>query len=295
MYCDRSLLLLKMDIYAGIIPVWLSEEDRKGFTAKRRMRIIAESENEGDNGFSGRDSLKIFNEFYSTYAKKDKPISMGMVYNFFKQYSIAPTWLVPEGFLESLMSLYNYTVLQEVKESLYSYNEERISKEIQNYLFAINFEVGRTEKCVYTGEEIEITDNFFDGFERRVLGEHSSYEQRRSFRRDVQNQYTSSTLTQEILVSGKPLNETKLYQSLSERYAYNLKERVLDPLLKNDNFRSAIKDYGTPSFKSYDKRIRSDVSLLIRNLMNRFQYTEQGAREVCIYVIDGDIAARFSR
>lgn len=65
--------------------------------------------------------------------------------------------------------------------------------------------------------------------------------------------------------------------------------------MKNDNFRNAVKDYATESFKSYDKRIRSDVSLLIRNLKNKFQYTEQGAREVCIYVIDNDIAARFSR
>jgi len=295
MYCDRNLQLLKMDIYAGVIPAWLTEEDRKNFTAKRRRRIIAESENEGDKGFSGRDSLKIFSEFYSTYAKKDKPITMGMVYNFFKQYSVAPTWTVPEGFLDSLVNLYNYTVLQEVKESLYCYNEERISKEIQNYLFAINFDIGRTERCVYTGEEIEISENYFDGFERRILGEHSSHEQRRSFRMDIQKQYTSNTLTEEMLVKGKPLTETKLYQSLSQRYAYNLKERVMDPLLKNDNFRNAIKDYATESFKSYDKRIRSDVSLLIKNLKNKFKYTEAGAREVCIYVIDNDIAARFSR
>jgi hypothetical protein len=106
---------------------------------------------------------------------------------------------------------------------------------------------------------------------------------------------TSNTLTEEMLVKGKSLTETNLYQSLSQRYAYNLKERVMDPLLKNDNFRNAIKDYATESFKSYDKRIRSDVSLLIKNLKNKFKYTEPGTREVCIYVIDNDIAARFSR
>lgn len=296
MFCDGNLQLLKMDIYAGIIPAWLTEEDRKNFNAKRRKRIIAESENEGDRGFSGRDSLKIFNEFYSTYyTKKGKPITMAMVSNFFKQFSVAPNWTVPEGFLDSLESLYNYTVLQEVKESLYSYNEERISKEIQNYLFAINFDTGRTEKCAYTGEEIEVTENFFDGFERRILGEYSTREERRSFRVDVHKQYTSTTLTQEMLVQGKRLDETSLYHSLIQRYTYNLKEKVLDPLLKNDNFRNAVKDYATESFKSYDKRIRSDVSLLIRTLKSKFQYTEQGAREVCIYVIDNDIAARFSR
>ena len=295
LYCDANLQLLKMDIYAGVIPVWLTEEDRKNFNGKRRKAIIAESEFEGDRGFSGRDSLKIFNDFYSAHAKKDKPITMAMVCHFFKQYSVPPSWTVPEGFLDSLLRLYDYTVLQEVKESLYCYNEERISKEIQNYLFAINFDIGRTEKCIYTGEEIEIAENFFDGFEGRILGEHSSPVQRRAFRMDIQKQYTSNTLTEEMLVKGKPLTETKLYQWLSQRYTHNLKERVLDPLLKNDNFRNAIKDYATESFKSYDKRIRSDVSILIENLKNNYKYTEPGAKEVCIYIIDSNIAARFSR
>ncbi|HSQ84077.1 MAG TPA: serine protein kinase PrkA, partial [Desulfobacterales bacterium] len=70
-YCDENLQLLKMEIYTGYIPQWLSEEDQKKFTAKRRRKIIAESEFEGAHGFSGRDSIKIFNEFYSTYARED--------------------------------------------------------------------------------------------------------------------------------------------------------------------------------------------------------------------------------
>ncbi len=68
-YCDKNLHLLKMDIYAGHIPPWLKQEDRKRFTSKRRRAIIAESEMEGDRGFSGRDSNRIFGEFYSVYGK----------------------------------------------------------------------------------------------------------------------------------------------------------------------------------------------------------------------------------
>lgn len=294
MYCDRNLQLLKMDIYAGFIPSWLTEEDRKAFNARRRRDIIAESESEGDKGFSGRDSLKIFNEFFSTYAKKDKLINMSMVYNFFKKYCGAPNWIVPEGFLDSLVCLYNYTVLQEVKESLYYYNEERIAKEIQNYLFAINFDVGSSQKCIYTGEELEITEGFLEGFERRILGALSGREQQREFRKDIQNQYTSTTLTQEMLVKGRKISETQLYQFLHQRYVHNLKEKVLDPFLKNANFRNGIKDYATESFKAYDKRIRDDVTLLMNNLESKFHYTEQGAKEVCIYVIDNDLAARFA-
>ncbi|MHC1743566.1 MAG: serine protein kinase PrkA [Syntrophobacteraceae bacterium] len=294
LYCDRNLQLLKMDIYAGMIPTWLTEEDRKTFTARRRRRIIAESENEGNKGFSGRDSIKIFNEFYSTYAKKGKLITMRMVCSFFNKHRDGLLDSIPAGFLVSLVGLYNYTVLQEVKESLYYYNEERISHEIQNYLFAINFDPGRTEKCVYTGEELDISEGFFEAIEQRLLGAQVSEAQRRGFRRDVQTQYASRTLTQEMMLGGKTITETDIYQSLHKRYVHNLKENVLDPFLQNTNFRSAIKDYGTDSFRAYDKRIREDVTLLMQNLNKKYGYTEQGAKEVCIYVIDSDLAPAFS-
>jgi len=289
-YCDRNLLLLKMDIYAGIIPSWLSEEDRKNFTAKRRRKIIAESEAEGDRGFTGRDSIKIFNEFYQAYAKKGKPITMEMLRHFFdKRHGGA----VPEGFLDSLVSFYNYTVLQEVKESLYYYNEEHISRQIQNYLFAVNFESGQTQKCPFTGDEFEITEELFDNIERRVVGAHSERGKRLAFRKEVQNLFASKTLAQEILIEAKPIYETDLYKSLSDRYIHNLKENVLDPFLKNDNFRNAVKDYATEAFKSYDKRIREDVTLLMRNLEAKYGYTGHTAKEVCIYVIDSDLAKTF--
>lgn len=294
LYCDNNLHLLKMDIYTGIIPSWLLEEDRKKFTAKRRKRIIAESESEGDSGFSGRDSLKIFNEFYSSYVKKNKLITMAMVYNFFKKNHGGLNKFIPYGFLESLVRLYDYTVLQEVKEALYYYNEERISRDIQNYLFGINFETGVTERCVYTGELLEITDDFYKGIELRFLGVLCNEDQRKSFRKDIQNQYTSTTLTQEIMVEGKSIDKTNVYRSLRERYVHNLKEKVMDPFLNNDNFRRAVKDYSTESFKTYDKRIKEEVSFLMKNLKDKNGYTEQGAKEVCIYVIDNDLARKFA-
>jgi len=293
-YCDKNLLLLKMDIYTGFIPSWLAEEDRKNFTAKKRRRIIAESEWEGDKGITGRDSIKIFNEFYSAYAKKGKPITMEMVYSFFSKQGGSAGGPIPWGFLDSLVRLYNYTVLQEVKESLYYYNEENISREIQNYLFAVNFDTGQTQKCSFTGDELEITEDLFEAVERRVLGANSEKSQRVAFRKEIQNQYASKTLTQEIMLDGKTITETQLYESFHQRYIHNLKENVLDPFLKNDNFRNAVKDFTTEGFKSYDKRIREDVSMLIKNLTSKYGYTEQGAKEVCIYVIDSDLSAAFA-
>jgi len=57
--------------------------------------------------------------------------------------------------------MYNCAVLQEVKEALHYYNEEQISRDVQNSIFAVNFDLGSKEKCTYTGEEIEMTEDFF--------------------------------------------------------------------------------------------------------------------------------------
>ena len=293
LYCDRNLQLLKMEIFTGNIPPWLSDEDRKSFTSKRRRRVLAEAELEGQKGFSGRDSLKIFNEFYSSTGK-DRLIDMSALTKFFTKVRPDLGKSIPEGFMDSVVRLYNYRILQEVKESLYYYNEEQIARDIQNYLFALNFEPGVETTCKFTGDRLEITEAFLEGIEKRILGETTEPEKCRVFRGETQKEYTSRTLTQEIMVEGKLVTETKLYQDLHERYVYNLKEKVLEPFLKNENFRRAIKDYDTESFRTYDKRIREDITFLIRNLIRKYGYTEKGAKEVCMYVIDNDLAKTFS-
>jgi predicted Ser/Thr protein kinase len=294
LYCDENMQLLKMEIYTGYIPDWLKEEDRKRLTAKRRRKIIAESEIEGEHGISGRDSIKIFNQFYSAYAKEDKLINMSDLCKFFTKIHKDVKDLIPAGFLDSLLRMYDYTILQEVKESLYYYNEEQISREIQNYLFAINFEIGAVETCTYTGEKLEIDEGYLAGVERRLLGDKADSSQRIAFREASQKEYTTKTLTQEIMVEGLGITETKIFESMHERYVYNLKEKVLDPFLENENFRRAIKDYNEEDFKTYDKRIRDDVSYLINNLCEKYRYIEQGAKEVCMYVIDNDLAKKFA-
>ncbi len=295
LYCDKNLQLLKMEIYTGYIPPWLSEEDRKRFTANRRRKVIAESLREGEKGFSGRDSIKIFNEFYTAFAKDDKLINMSMLVRFFTKNRQDLGAVIPEGFLESLTHLYDYTVLQQVKECLYYYNEEQISTDIQNYMFAVNFETGSVSTCQYTGEKLDITESWFESIENRLLGERMDARQRQTFRGDVQKDYTSRALTQEILVEGKPVVETELYAELLERYVRNLKEKVLDPFLENENFRQAIKDFGKEDFRTFDKRIREDVTFLMDNLADKYQYTPRGAQEVCMYVIDNDLAVKFAK
>ncbi|MFZ1986668.1 MAG: serine protein kinase PrkA [Desulfatitalea sp.] len=291
-YCDKNLQLLKMEIYTGYIPNWLSEEDRKGLTAKRRRRIIAESENEGKHGISGRDAIKIFGEFYTAFARSDHFIDMSTLGKFFRsKKDLRPS--IPDGFLDSLSHMYDYSVLQEVKESLYYFNEEQIAVEVQNYMFAVNFETGSTEQCPYTGDKIEITEEYLKNFELRILGTGAQVAERKALRKDVQKEYATKTLTQEVPRGGKNLRKTSLFAKLNERYIYNIKEKVLDPFLENENFRRAIKDYDEDDFKTYDRKIRHDVTYLMNNLTSKYRYTPQGAKAMCIYVIDNDLARAF--
>jgi hypothetical protein len=295
LYCDENLQLLKMEIYTGYIPTWLTEEDRKRLTAKRRRRIIDESELEGVTGFSGRDSIKIFSDFYAAYARKDKLITMSSLITFFTKWHRDLNEMVPEGFIDSLLRYYDYLVLQEVKESLYNYNEEQIARDILNYMFAINFEPGAVQVCRFTNERLEISDEFLGAIEARLLGPAAEEGVRLAFRSEAQKEYTAKTLTQDILLEGKDPRDTSLYQSLHEKYVFNLKEKVLEPFMDNTNFRRAIKDYDTEAFKTYDRRIRDEVSFLINNLCSsRFRYTKQSAKEVCVYVIDNDLARKYT-
>lgn len=293
-YCDENLQLLKMELYTGHIPPWLTEEDQKALNAKRRHKILAEAEKEGLKGFSGRDSIKIFSDFYSTYSNNDKLISMANLLNYFTKVRKDLLSKIPRGFLDSLVRLYNYTVLQEVKESLYYYNEDQINKDIKNYLFAINFEIGEVEICSFTNEKISVTEDFFTGIEHRILGTQIEESRLKTFRKETQKEYTSKTLPQEIGVDGKSVDQTTLFQSLKERYIHNLKENVLDPFLENENFRRAIKNFDNETFKTYDYRIRNDVTFLLNNLEKKHGYALKGAQEVCIYVIDNKLTEEFS-
>ncbi|MGE4558924.1 MAG: serine protein kinase PrkA, partial [Desulfobulbus sp.] len=220
-----------------------------------------------------------------------KLIDMSMLGIFFRKYCKKDKSILPMGFLDSLQRMYNYSVLQAVKESLYDYNEEQITRDIQNYMFAVNFEPGTSEVCRFTGDRLDINEAFFERIESRLMV--SSYDAA-AFRASVQRAYTSSTLTQEILRDNMQVTQTALYQQLHERYIHHLKEKVLDPFLDNENFRRAVKEIDQETFKTYDQKIQSDVRFMMKNLEKKFGYSRQGAKEICIYVIDNNLARIFS-
>ena len=61
--------------------------------------------------------------------------------------------------------------------------------DIQNYIFATNFEPGREERCHYTGEMLDISETFFQTMEKQILGSGVGIDQMRTFRNEVQHQY----------------------------------------------------------------------------------------------------------
>lgn len=292
-FCDTHLLLLKMEIYSGNIPKWLDDKDLKALDSKMLKKILSESETEGMQGFSGRDAIKIFDQFFTKYAKEDRFIGMTDLCFFFNKMEGVYEKMLPEKFLESLLIMYEYSVLQQVKESLYYYNEEQISRDVMHYISAVNFEDNSTENCIFTKEPLHITKEFMESIENRLLSDKIDEKRSRELRRDVLKEYTTRALSHEIMIEGKDIKETRLFQSLYDRYVHNLKKRVLEPFVANDNFRQAIKDFDTEEFKAHDKRIKKDVTFLINNLSKKYGYTMQGANEACIYVIDNDLTKKF--
>jgi predicted Ser/Thr protein kinase len=291
-YVDDNMLLLKMELYKGIIPEWLSEEDTKSFNKEVRKDLIEESEKEGLKGISGRQALSVFNTFYSKYAKDDKLITMEMLKDFFIENEKLND-LVPEGLIDSLVDMYDYDVLQEVKESIYYYSEKQITRDILNYLFAINFEVGASENSIYTGDTIEITEEYFKNFEALFLGSLSTADERSEFRKDIHNDYVTYTLSYEVKLLKKDIKETKLFASLFEKYTRNLKENALTNYSQNDNFRRALMDFNTTGFNSYDNPTKETIKRMIINLKCKFEYTIDGAKQVALYVLDKKLDKKY--
>ncbi len=292
-YIDKDLLLLKMDIYTGRIPEWLTEDDIKKFDRQVRKNLLNASKREGKKGISGRQSLIIFNDLVSHYTEEQTLITMENVIDYINKLDPRSRAEIPDAFVESLERLYDYNVLQEVKESIYYYNEAQIARDIQNYLYAINFDIGETKKNPDTEDMVEISEDYLKNFEALFLGTTSSADQRKNFRREIHNEYVTDTLSREIRIEGKKVTGTNLYRKIFERYQRNLKENALTPYMENDNLRMAIMDYKTQQFNTYDYRTKRDVELLIGNLVKKFGYGVEGAKQVSLYVLDRKLYNKF--
>ncbi|MBF0406223.1 MAG: serine protein kinase PrkA [Candidatus Riflebacteria bacterium] len=292
-YCDPDFFLLKMELYSGLIPDWLSKEDKDSLKSDVRRNILAESENEGHQGFSGRESIQLFNDFYTKYSKK-RPITMQHINEFFMDENKELKNEIPRDFLKHLTDLYDYEVLKEVKDSMYSYNEEEISKSILNYLVAITQNVGDIIKNPYLNyEELIVTEDFLDIAETYLMGYNAHISAKRKFREDAVNEYAASTLAKEIMGERKHIMETRQYTEMFNQFTKTAREKVLEPYAENSNFRCAIKEFETDEFNKYDAKIKERVRLLFSTLDEKYSYSVDSAKTACLYVLDNDLVKKF--
>jgi predicted Ser/Thr protein kinase len=289
---DADMKLLKMEIFSGNIPQWLADSDVKRLDRKCRRRIIVEGDVEGRIGFSGRQSLEMFNSFLNMYRGRKQLITIHNVVEFFRENTTFMEKLSAE-FLDSLINLYDYMSLQEIKESMFYYNQEQIINSIFDYLFAINHDKDTEVECPFTHNKFVISEAYLEHVEKLFLGQNSTLTEREKFRDDALRKYVARTI-HDVGDGSKHIIETQQFQELLRMYNQNLKQNVLDPFVSNDNFRRAIKDFDTTGFKNYDYRIRKEVEFLMRNLKFKFGYNDEGAKAICIYAIDNKLADRYN-
>ncbi len=289
-FLDEDLMLLKMELFSGKIPDWLTDKDKSTISEKIFENVSKESDNDGFFGISGRQELSLFNQFYSKYSQTNNYITINDIIKFFEK-DIDPEikLKIPEKFLDALLKYYNNIVLQQIKECIYFYNRDQITRDILNYLYSISFDIGQEIFCPYTKDKFILTEDILKNFEAIYLGTVSTPIQRSEFRNKKHKEYISQTLSQEIKVQGLEITQTKQFKELFIDYTTNLKQNALAPFLNNENFRRALQDYGRKDFEKYEKRLQTTVNRLINSLKKRYNYSKTTAVQIVLYVLDKNI------
>lgn len=284
-FTDKDLLLLKMDIYTGYIPEWITDDDLQKLTAAIRSDIISDAINEGLSGISGRLSISIFENLISKFKSHKKLISQQDIQDF----ATNSEWFndkIPEGFMHAIEKSYDYSTLQEVKSSAYFYNKKEIGDKVANYLFALNFEFGEKQKSPYTKQVVEISEDYLNAFENEILETDFTKIKQIQFRKAQQKEYIVQTLSREMKMENKKLEHTAQYQELYEKYSKKLRETSLQPLFSNSSFRRAVADFGTKDFDSNDEKLKAIIDHIINKLTTKFKYTKSSAQQIVLYLID---------
>jgi predicted Ser/Thr protein kinase len=289
-YIDPDLLLLKMELYHGKIPRWLEEEDIQGFKKNIRLALLNEAMDEGLKGISGRQSLSLFNKLISIYEDKDEEIDMLDIINFFEDQPDSIKKLIPPQFINSLLKIYEINIVQELKDALYTYNDDKIYEDIIHYLYALSYDIGAEINNPFTGKKYTLTSDFLISIENHLF---INTDDIAKIRNKLLNRFITETLAQELEIKQKKWQETKLVSELYELYKENIKKASLDPYLKNQSFRFALLDYFTEKFSNYDAKIQEDINHMIKVLHEKYQYSERGAIKIALYIIDQNLPERY--
>ncbi len=291
-YIDENLLLLKMELYIGKIPKWLDDADISNFKKETRKRIISDTEFEGKSGISGRQSLNLFNKFISKYDLKTQEINMLQIMEFIRNESSLKN-AIPAKFSDALFNLYEYNILDELKDAVYFYNETKMKRDLKNYLYALNFEKGENVRSHYTGDVFELNDEFYNSIEPFIYGDTTDIEVIEKLRTQEHLTYITQTLTKEIRMNDIPIEQTEQFLALLRKYQDNLKESVLAPFENNDHFKRCVQAYNTQTFNKFETKLKKTVNRIIENLIKNSGYTEESAQYIIIYVLENKLNERF--
>lgn len=292
-FLDKSYLHLKILIFSNELPRWIEDSDVKKIDSSLQKSILKASESDGFKGISGRQSLQLFGDFLEKHQNEVNLVTMEMIVDFFTSVDVPEFKEVPQDLIVVLANDYDYTITQEVKESIYFFNKEEIESQIVNYLFAVNFDIGETIRSPYTNDEIQVSEEFFRNFEKAILGDDATTFEMKKFRKETQHIYVNTTLSQEINLYGKKITETQQFKELYQRFTNNLKENALAPFSSNINFKSALKEYNTPGFDKYDETIKRSIKFLVENLTQKYSYTTEGAIQIVEYVLEHQLDKKY--
>ncbi|MFP4190143.1 MAG: hypothetical protein ACLFSL_03850 [Candidatus Woesearchaeota archaeon] len=290
--CDSDMKILKMELYSGIKPNWLTREDFKEFSSDAEVRrsITKESQEEGLSGYSVRKSINELNSLLEAHSDKGRGLSIDDVFEYLSENLVndEDSGILTEDFLISLVDSYKYDVLDEIKDSMFSYNEDEMYNDIIDYLVALTSEKdGQELVSPFTGKKLRITEDYLAAKEEKILGPDLSREER------IESMYRyRDMLAKDIAylnLEGKKVSdhllETELYKELMDNYKSTAREHVLDDLIAQDSFIDAIKSYGERRFRIYDDKLKESVTRLMENMKGCYGYTQEGAKDVCSNIL----------
>lgn len=271
---DSDLLILRMEIYNGNIPQWLYDIDVQNFVYDIRKAIIEMANNDGESGISDRKAIEIFGDIINYYTD-DEYIDIKRLKTYCEKINTNLLSYIPKNFLDAVEGYYIYIVSQEIKESLFIRNEEKIKNNLKNYLYSLNYNIGDQLTNPSSGDIFIVTDEMFKSIEEPIFGTSNAL-----LRNKVFKKYISETICYENI------EHSKQFEEMYNDYIYGLKDNVLKKFIDNRTFRNAIKDYNTDFFESHDIRMRKNVTNLIENMIKLYGYSIKSAKEVCTYIFD---------
>mgnify|MGYP001606272092 CR=1 FL=1 len=168
-----------------------------------------------------------------------------------------------------------------------------MAEDILHYIWATNLAVGSETTCPFTHKKMHVTVDFLELMASTISGKQKTGRQALDYGEQIQKKYAGILAKEANPIA--EIRHTELYRELFDDYARNLKNNALQPFAEDQRFRDAIKLFGTKEFEPFDTRLKDYITRMVKNLMEKFGYTEQGAKEIALYVLEKNLNKEFAQ